>query len=167
MPSALRPATPADVPFILALIRELAEYEREPNAVVATEALLHRHLFGEGVEVAGRRTPINECLLAELDGVPQGFAFFFMNFSTWTGRPGVYLEDLFVRPAARGKGLGLALMKRLARIALDRGCSRLQWSVLDWNEPAINFYKRLGAEPVNEWTVWRLTGEALERLARE
>lgn len=164
--TSLRPATSADVPLILALVRELAEYEREPDAVVATEALLHRHLFGEGVEIAGRRTPINECIIAELDGVAQGFAFFFLNFSTWTGRPGIYLEDLFVRPAARGRGLGLALMRKLARIAVDRGCSRLQWAVLDWNEPAIKFYRSLGAEPMNEWTVWRVNGEALERLAQ-
>ncbi|MBI5865854.1 MAG: GNAT family N-acetyltransferase, partial [Planctomycetes bacterium] len=112
------------------------------------------------------RGPVAEALIGEIDGVPQGFALYFSNFSTWLARPGIYLEDLFVRPATRGRGLGKALLVELARIALRRGCGRLEWSVLDWNEPAIGFYKALGAVPMNEWTVFRLTGESLERLGR-
>lgn len=154
----LRPATPNDVPLILELIRELAAYEREPDAVVATESLLHQHLFGPN--------PLIECVIGEVDNKPQGFALFFHNFSTWRGRPGLYLEDLFVRPAARGAGLGRALLVHLARLAVERNCSRMEWSVLDWNEPAIGFYRKLGAHPMNEWTTWRLTGADLERLAQ-
>lgn len=166
MPLAIRSATRADLPLILSLIRELAEYEREPLAVEATEALLEQHLFGDSLPGAGaRRGPVAECVIGELDGAPQGFALWFHNFSTWKGRPGLYLEDLFVRPAARGRGLGTALLKHLARIAVERGCARMEWSVLDWNTPAIEFYKAHGAAPMSEWTVFRVSGEGLARLA--
>ena len=154
----IRSAGPADVPLILRLIRDLAEYEREPLAVVATEELLHRHLFGDGA-------PAAECLIGEVDGTPQGFALFFSNFSTWVGWPGLYLEDLFVRPEARGRGLGKALLSAVARAGANRGCKRLDWSVLNWNEAAIGFYKSLGARPLSGWTVYRLSGDALTRLA--
>ncbi len=157
----LRVATRDDVPLILSLIRELAEYERDPKAVVATEEMLRRNLFGEGYG----RGATAECVIGEVDGEPQGFALFFHNFSTWMGRPGLYLEDLFVRPAARRHGLGRALLRHLARIALERGCARMEWAVLDWNEPAMAFYRSLGATPMDEWTTWRLTGKALEDLA--
>ena len=153
----VRPAAPADVPAILGFIRELAEYEKLSHAVVATEGALRRHLFGEG----GR--PAAECLIGEIGSAPQGFALYFTSFSTFLARPGIYLEDLYVRPAARGRGLGKALFTRLAALAVERGCGRLEWSVLDWNEPAIGFYRRMGAEPMSEWTVFRLSGEALER----
>lgn len=163
----VRPAAPADVPLILSLIRELAEYERDPGAVVATEALLHQHLFGGDPQAgAGRRGAPGataECVIGEIDGAAQGFALFFHNFSTWLGRPGLYLEDLFVRPAARGRGLGKALFVHLARLAVERGCGRMEWAVLDWNTPAIEFYRALGAAPMNEWTTYRLAGEALRR----
>jgi GNAT superfamily N-acetyltransferase len=155
---SIRRATPADVPLILQLIRDLAEYEREPHAVVATEDLLRQHLFGAG-------HPAAECLIGEVDGTPQGFALFFSNFSTWVGWPGLYLEDLFVRPAARGRGLGKALLAAVARVGVERGCKRLDWSVLNWNEPAIGFYRSLGAQPLSQWTVYRLAGDALSRLA--
>lgn len=161
MSLTIRPAGPADVPLILAFIRELAEYEREPNAVVATPELLHHHLFG-GERPGGRAA---ECLIAELDSQAVGFAVFFHNFSTWRGRPGVYLEDLFVRPVHRGKGIGKALLAWLARLAVERGCARLEWAVLNWNEPAINFYRSLGARAMAEWTTWRLSDDALARLA--
>ena len=153
----IRITTEADVPIILSLIRELAEYEREPNAVVATEAGLRDVLFGE------KRSA--EVLLALESGEAVGFAVYFYNFSTWLGRPGLYLEDLFVRPAVRGKGFGRALLERLAQIAKERGCGRMEWAVLDWNEPAIQFYRKLGAEPMNEWTVFRLTEEGIAKLA--
>lgn len=155
----IRPATRADVPLILSLIRELAEYERDPGAAVATPELIERHLFGEGLAGRGR---VAECVIGEIGGRPEGFALFFHNFSTWLGRPGLYLEDLFVRPAARGKGLGKALFTHLARIATERGCGRMEWAVLDWNEPAIGFYRSLGAAPMSEWTVFRLAGPALK-----
>jgi GNAT superfamily N-acetyltransferase len=161
MPDAtitVRPATPADVPAILGFVRELAEYERLSHAVVATEESLRLHLFGEG----GAR-PAAECLIGEIGGEPQGFALSFTSFSTFLARPGIYLEDLYVRPAARGKGLGRALFTHLAAIAVERGCGRLEWAVLDWNEPAIGFYRRMGAEAMSEWTVFRLSGAALER----
>lgn len=161
---SLRPATPADIPLILDLVRELAEYEREPHAAVATAQQMHRALFADPRK-EGPGAGIAECIMGELDGVAQGFALFFHNFSTWTGRPGIYLEDLFVRPNARGVGLGKALLKHLARLAVDRNCGRFQWSVLDWNTPAIDFYKSLGAEPMDEWTVYRVHEEALKRLA--
>jgi GNAT superfamily N-acetyltransferase len=161
MPTHIRSATRADLPLILTFIRDLAEYEREPQAVQATEALLDQHLFGPGFG----RGPVAECLIAELDGTPQGFAVFFHNFSTWKARPGLYLEDLFVRPAARGRGVGKALLQHLARLAVSRGCARFEWAVLDWNTPAIDFYKAAGAVPLDEWMVFRLTGEALQTLA--
>ncbi|MCW3836617.1 GNAT family N-acetyltransferase [Sphingomonas canadensis] len=154
---AVRPAAPEDVALILRFVRELAEYEREPDAVAATVPMLHEALFGA--------KPHAEAVIAEADGVPQGFALFFHNFSTWTGRPGLYLEDLYVTDAARGKGLGKALLRHLAGVALDRGCARFEWSVLDWNTPAVEFYRAMGAQGMDEWTVQRVTGEALERLA--
>jgi GNAT superfamily N-acetyltransferase len=153
----IRLTTEADIPVILSLIRELAEYEREPQAVVATEASLREVLFGP--------RPSAEVLLALEKEEPVGFAVYFFNFSTWLGRPGLYLEDLFVRPPLRGKGYGRALLERLARIARERDCGRMEWAVLDWNEPAIQFYKKLGAEPMNDWTVFRLTREGIAKLA--
>ena len=153
----IRTATEADVPVILSLIRELAEYEREPNAVVATEAGLREVLFG------AKRSA--EVLLALENAEAVGFAVYFHNFSTWLGRPGLYLEDLFVRPDVRGKGFGRALLERLAQIAKERGCGRMEWAVLDWNDPAIQFYRKLGAEPMSEWTVFRLAEEGIAKLA--
>jgi len=153
----IRPATPADVALILRLVRELAEFEREPDAVEATEDMLATALFGE--------RPAAEAVIAELDGAPVGFALFFQNFSTWTGRPGIYLEDLYVTPAARGSGTGTALLRHLAGIALDRGCGRFEWAVLDWNEPAIQFYRAMGAVGRDEWRVQRVAGDALVKLA--
>lgn len=153
----LRFARREDVPLILAFIRELAEYEREPDAVLADEATLADSLFGA--------RPGAEVVLAEVDGQPAGFALFFHNFSTWLGRRGLYLEDLFVRPEFRGRGVGLVLMTYLARLAVERGCGRFEWSVLDWNTPAIEFYRSLGAVGLDEWTVQRLTGDALRKLA--
>jgi len=155
--ASLRFATAADTSIILEMIRELAEYERLADEVVADEAGLHRSLFGE--------RPHAEVLIAEVNGEPVGFALFFHNFSTFLGRPGIYLEDLFVRPSARDRGIGAALLARLARLAVERGCGRLEWSVLDWNEPAIGFYRKLGAVAMEEWTAFRLTGDALESLA--
>src|SRR5438477_8635250 len=146
-----------DVPVILELIRDLATYERAPNEVTATEEQLVDVLFGE--------KPVAEVLLAFEGKSPIGFAVFFHNFSTWLGRPGLYLEDLFVKPEKRGKGYGRALLVDLAKIARDRGCGRMEWAVLDWNEPAIKFYRALGAEPLNEWTVFRLTRDEIARLA--
>ncbi len=167
MPSiTVRPATQDDVPLILTLIRDLAEYERAPEQAVATINALRQHLFGDSSPGhPTKRGPVAECLIAELDGAPQGFALFFTNFSTWNGVPGIYLEDLFVRPGARQHGLGKALLTRLAVIAVERGCKRLEWAVLDWNTPAIDFYKALGATAMNEWTIFRLTGPALNALA--
>ena len=155
----IRTTTEADVPVILSLIRELADYERAPDAAIATEAGLREVLFGS--------KPCAEVLLALEKGEPVGFAVYFHNFSTWLGRPGLYLEDLFVRPDVRGKGYGRALLERLARIAQERGCGRMEWAVLDWNEPAIQFYKKLGAEPMGEWTVFRLTREGIAKLAEK
>ena len=156
-PCLIREAVEADLSLIAALIRELAEYERRTHEVTMTEDALRPALFGE------RRYA--EVLIAEDDaGEPLGFALFFHNFSTFVGRPGLYLEDLFVRPAHRGAGVGGALLSRLARLALERGCGRLEWTVLDWNEPAIGFYRRLGAHAKDEWTIYCLEGEALERL---
>jgi len=152
----LRFATPDDPGLILQFIRELAEYERMSEEVVADEAGLRDVLFGE-------RT-VAEVVIAEDCGEPVGFALFFHNFSTFLGRPGIYLEDLFVRPAARGRGIGKALLAFLARLAVERGCGRLEWSVLDWNVDAIGFYVGLGARSMDEWTVFRLTGSALEDL---
>jgi len=159
MPTQIRPATANDVPQILQFICELAEYEKLSDQVTATEQLLHQNLFGP--------RPVAECLIAELDQTPVAFALYFHNFSTFIGRPGIYLEDLFVHPAARGKGIGRALLTHLAKIAVERNCGRLEWSVLDWNEPAIGFYKKLGAVPMDEWTVMRVAGDALKNLAAE
>lgn len=153
----IRPATEDDVPLILSFIRELAEYEKLGHEVVATEETLRESLFGE------RR--VAEVLLGYMDGEPAAFALFFHNFSTFLGRPGIYLEDLFVRPEHRGSGIGKAMLSHLARLAVERGCGRLEWWVLDWNEPAIGFYEKLGAVPMDDWAVYRLTGEALEKLA--
>jgi len=153
----LRLATRNDVPLILDFIRALAEYEREPDAVLATEAMLETELFGEH--------PGAEVVIAEADRRPAGFALFFHNFSTWLGRRGLYLEDLFVRPEFRGRGVGQVLMAYLAKLALERGCGRFEWSVLDWNTPAIDFYRSLGAIGMEEWTVQRLSGDALQKLA--
>jgi GNAT superfamily N-acetyltransferase len=155
----IRSATEDDVQLILTLIKELAEYERLSHEVVATEEMLRDSLFGE------RR--VAEALLGYLGDDPAGFALFFHNFSTFLGRPGIYLEDLYVRPEFRGAGVGRALLVHLAGLAKERGCGRLEWSVLDWNEPAIGFYRGIGASPVSGWTVYRLTGEALENLAAE
>lgn len=153
----VRAAGPGDVAEIVAMIRELAEYEREPQSAEATVPMITEALFGA--------QPACEALMGEVDGGVQGFAFFFHNFSTWKGRRGVYLEDLYVRPAARGAGLGKALFGAVAKIAVQRGCPRMEWSVLDWNTPAIEFYKRVGAVAMSEWTVHRLTGDALRRAA--
>ena len=155
----IRAAVEADAPLILQLIKELAEYEKLSHEVVATEDSLRRSLFGE------RR--FAEALIGEVGGEPAGFALFFHNFSTFLGRPGIYLEDLYVRPKLRGAGLGRALLVYLARLALERGCGRLEWSVLDWNEPAIGFYKGVGAAPVAGWTGFRVAGKALEVLGGE
>jgi len=154
----IRPAFIEDVPVILELIRELATYERAPNEVTATEEQLVAVLFGE--------RPAAEVLLAFEGKSPVGFAVFFHNFSTWLGRPGLYLEDLFVKPEKRGKGYGRALLVDLAKIARDRGCGRMEWAVLDWNEPAIKFYRALGAKPMEEWTVFRLTRDGIAKLAQ-
>lgn len=153
----IRAATEDDVPLILSLVKELAEYERLSHQVVATEEVLRDSLFGE------RRTA--EVLIGHHGGEPAGFALFFHNFSTFLGRPGIYLEDLYVRPRYRGMGYGKALLARLAELARERGCGRLEWWVLDWNEPAIRFYKALGAVPMEDWTVYRLAGESLDELA--
>ena len=153
----LRPAAPADVPVILQLVRALAEYERAPEAVVATEQDFLRHGFGA--------SPRFSVLLAEEEGEIAGFALWFFTFSTWLGKPGLYLEDLFVRPALRGRGIGKAMMIELARIAVGEGCGRFEWSVLDWNQPSIDFYRSLGARLMEEWVVCRLEGEALRFLA--
>jgi len=157
---SIRAAERSDLSLILSLIRELAEYEREPDAVEATVEGLERHLFGEGYG----RGPAAECVIGEIDGHSQGFALYFVNFSTWRGRPGLYLEDLFVRPAARGRGLGRALFLHLAALAVERGFGRMEWAVLDWNTPAIDFYRALGARAMDAWTVYRLTDAELRRL---
>ncbi|MEP7245231.1 MAG: GNAT family N-acetyltransferase [Gammaproteobacteria bacterium] len=153
----IRRAREDDVPLVLQFIRELAEYERLQHEVVATEDGLRRALFGA--------RPYCEVVFASIAGEPVGFALFFHNFSTFLGLPGIYLEDLFVRPSARGKGVGQQLLGWLARETVQRGCGRLDWQVLDWNEPAINFYKSLGATLMEEWNTFRLTGAALERVA--
>jgi GNAT superfamily N-acetyltransferase len=156
----IRDATVDDVPVVVSLVKELATYEREADAVVATEDHFRAALFGPNPRV--------HCLVAEDDdGEVVGFAVWFLNFSTWLGTHGVYLEDLFVRPTARGAGHGRALLTELARIAVARGYGRVEWSVLDWNEPAQGFYAALGARPQDDWTVWRLTGDALQDLGRQ
>lgn len=158
MTIAIRPAVPADLDLVIGFIRALAAYEKLADAVRLDPAVLREHLFGV--------RPMAEVLIGEIDGHPRGFALFFHNFSTFEGKPGIYLEDLFVAPEARGSGLGKALLAELARLAVARGCARLEWSVLDWNTPSIEFYKALGAVAMNEWTVFRLDGDALEAMAQ-
>lgn len=157
MAITIRPATAADVPLILELIRALATYEHEPDAVEATEADLLRDGFGP--------RPFFSCLIAERDGRGVGFALYFYNYSTWVGRPGIYVEDIFVQPDFRGLGIGRALLQKVAAIATEQGCKRLQWEVLDWNTPAIDFYRAMGAEFLDEWRNVRVSGQALLRLA--
>ena len=153
----IRNAKPEDIPVILSFIKELAHYEKLSHAVVATEELLREHLFG--------KSPKAEVVIAYCDEEAVGFALFFHNFSTFVGRPGLYLEDLFVRESMRGKGIGKSLLIHLAKIAVDRKCGRFEWAVLDWNSPAIEFYKSLGAVPVDDWTIVRVMGEALYKLS--
>ena len=153
----IKPATPSDVPLILTFIRELATYEKLAHEVVATEEDMHTAIFGE--------RPVIEAFIASLDGEAVGYALTFPTFSTFLGKPGLYLEDLYVRPAARGFGVGRKMLEHLARMTVERGWGRLEWSVLDWNEPSIAFYKKMGAKPMDEWTVFRLTGEKLRSLA--
>jgi GNAT superfamily N-acetyltransferase len=157
MTVSIRSATPADLPLIAQFIRDLAEYEKLAHEVRFDEAKLGEKLFGP--------RPYAEVVVGEIDGTPQGFALFFHNFSTFEGRPGIYLEDLFVRPEARGSGLGKALLTHLAALCTARDCARLEWSVLDWNAPAIGFYQSLGAKLMDEWTVMRVDGDALTKLA--
>ena len=156
MTISIRPATPADLPLIAQLIRDLADYEKLLHEVRFDEAVLGQKLFGA--------RPYAEVVIGEIDGAAQGFALFFHNFSTFEGKPGIYLEDLFVRPDARGTGLGKALLSHLAMLAVERDCARLEWSVLDWNSPAIGFYQKLGARLMDEWTVMRVDGTALQQL---
>jgi GNAT superfamily N-acetyltransferase len=158
METTIRKATASDVPSILSFIRALAAFERAPDEVTATEEDLLRDGFGP--------LPIYWCLIAEHEGRPAGFAFYFYNYSTWKGRPGIYLEDIFVYPEFRGRGIGKALLKEVAADALGRGCGRMQWEVLDWNTPAIDFYRAMGAEFLDEWRNVRMEGGALERLAQ-
>ena len=153
----IRPARPTDLSLILSFIRGLAEYERLLDECVATEELLHEHLFGA--------RPYCEVVIAEDAEGPAGFALFFHNYSTFLAKPGIYLEDLFVLPERRGRGLGKALLAHLAKLAVERGCGRLEWSVLDWNEPSIGFYRSLGARLMDEWTICRLSGDSLAKLA--
>lgn len=157
MTTTILPATPADVPLILAFVRELAEFERLADQVVATEALLHDSLFGPRA--------VASAVIARVDGEPAGFALWFYSYSTFLARPGLYLEDLYVRPAHRSRGLGQTLIRTLAAIAVERGCGRMEWAVLNWNERAIRFYESLGALPQNQWTVYRLTGPTLAAVA--
>jgi GNAT superfamily N-acetyltransferase len=155
----VRPAAESDLPLILHLIEGLAEYERLRDQCVATEEKLRATLFGDN--------PAAEVLIASIDGTAMGFALFFHNYSTFLAQPGIFLEDLFVKPEARGKGVGHELLSSLAQLAIERNCGRLEWNVLDWNELAISFYKRIGALPMDEWTTFRLTGDALKKLANE
>ena len=153
----IRSAIPADLPAIASLIRALAEYEKLSDSVVLDEANLAEHLFG--------KRPYAECLIAESDGLAVGFALFFHNYSTFLTKPGIYLEDLFVLPEHRGAGHGKALLRGIGKLAVERDCGRIEWSVLDWNSPAIGFYESLGAKPVDGWTVYRMTGESIGKLA--
>jgi GNAT superfamily N-acetyltransferase len=153
----IRNGTEKDVSIILDLIKALADYEKAPNEVIADEKILLQNLFGE--------KPYAETLIAEYNGEPAGFALFFHNFSTWIGKPGIYLEDLFVKPHLRGKGIGKRLLVQIAKIAIERDCGRFEWSVLDWNEPSIQFYKNLGAKPMDEWTTFRMTEKQLKALS--
>ena len=155
----IRRAAESDIPLILEFIQDLATYERLRDSCVATEEKLRDTLFSE--------RPAAEVIIASIDGEPMGFALFFHNYSTFLAQRGIYLEDLFVRSSSRGKGVGYALLSALARIALERNCGRLEWAVLDWNQLAIDFYKRIGARPLDDWTVFRLTGDALAELARK
>lgn len=157
-PFTIAPATPDDVPLILSLIRELAEYEKLSHEVEATEALVHDALFGDAAVASA-------VVARTKDGTPAGFALYFFNFSTFLGRPGLYLEDLFVRSPFRTQGLGRRLLAYLAKVAVDRGCGRMEWAVLNWNQMALRVYRAIGARPMNEWTVQRLTGDALATLA--
>lgn len=154
----LRPAAPEDVPLILDYIKELADYERAPEKAVARPEDLRRHLFGE--------TPLAFAVMAEWDGLPAGWALWFYNFSTWEGKPGLYLEDLYVRPAFRGKGIGKALLRHLAGVAVEQGCTRYVWQVLDWNAPSIAFYQAMGAQILPEWLTCRVEGNALKAMAQ-
>lgn len=164
MTAQIRPATPSDVPVLMAMIKELADYEREPDAVTATESDLHDALFG------GTQTPNGQpaayCHVVEHEGAVVGMALWFLNYSTWLGRHGIYLEDLYVRPQMRGYGYGRALLQTLANICVERGYGRLEWWVLDWNKPAWDFYAAHGADPMSDWTVHRVTGPALIELAQ-
>ncbi|MEI7454491.1 MAG: GNAT family N-acetyltransferase [Actinomycetes bacterium] len=155
----IRDAVPEDAQFILNLIIELAVYEKAPDEVIANIEDIRTSLFGDN--------PVSFCKIAEVEGEMAGFAIWFLNYSTWLGKPGIYLEDLFVKPEFRGSGIGLGLMKSLADICLTRGYERFQWWVLDWNETAIDFYKSIGAQPMAEWTVFRLSGEALVNFAKK
>ena len=155
----IRPATSADAAVIASLVRELAEYEKLSHEALATAVDFARELDSS--------SSVIHVLIAEWDGAPVGFALYFFNFSTFVGRPGLYLEDLFVRPAQRANGIGRALLRALARIARERNCGRMEWAVLDWNEPALRFYRSLGARPMNEWIVHRLTAAEIEKLASE
>ena len=157
MTITIRPATPDDVGTIMGFVRELATFEKAPEQVTATEATMHTALFGAH--------PAAEAIIAELDGERVGMAVFYHNFSTWTGVRGIWLDDLYITPAARGSGAGRALLGHLAGIAIDRGCARFEWWVLDWNERAIKFYRKVGAEAMDEWTTQRVTGDALLKLA--
>lgn len=153
----MRSAQPSDAPVIIELVRALAEYEREPDAVKICEQDVLRYGFGSDA--------VFSCVLAEWDGIVAGFALYFSTFSTWEGKPGLYLEDLFVKPEYRGKGIGKALMVKLAQIAVEKGYTRFQWQVLDWNTPSIEFYEAIGAVHMKEWYTYRISGEALQRLA--
>jgi GNAT superfamily N-acetyltransferase len=155
----IRRAEKTDIPLILQFIRDLAEYEREPQAAVATEADLLRDGWGP--------EPKFHCIIADWDGAPAGFGLYFYNYSTWQGRPGLYVEDVFVRPDFRGRGIGKGLFVHLAQIAVSENCGRFQWQVLDWNKPAIDFYHSLGAKVMSEWLTMRMEGAALEQLARK
>jgi GNAT superfamily N-acetyltransferase len=160
----IRFATIEDTPLILQFIKDLAEYEKLSSEVSADEDMLKMYLFGQGDTSIDKLRILAECIIAEYNNEPVGFAVFFHNFSTFKGKPGLYLEDLFVKPDIRGKGIGKALLIELAKIAKERNCSRFEWSVLDWNKPAIDFYKSLGAEPMSDWTVFRINENGIDNL---